>query len=83
MRVRLLSCAVAVSLGALTSGALADSLHRCADGTFTNKSQRQCAPYESKGIVRVQGEAAKSDTKQSVAEVKLLEGKDRTRGGAR
>jgi hypothetical protein len=55
-----------------------DDLYRCADGTFTNRPERQCEPYESTGIVRVQAptaEAAKStekddDNKPPLAEVK-------------
>ena len=47
----------------------ADQLYRCADGTFTNRVERQCTPYESTGIVRVQGVSAES--KQPFAEVKL------------
>jgi hypothetical protein len=45
------------------SALAADALYRCSDGTFTNRVERQCAPYESMGIVRVQRpsmEAAKS-----------------------
>jgi hypothetical protein len=57
-----------------------DDLYRCADGTFTNRVERQCQPYESTGIVRVQGrtrEAVKSpirgdEEKQRLAEVKRL-----------
>jgi hypothetical protein len=57
-----------------------DDLYRCTDGTFTNRAERQCQPYESTGIVRVQGEtreAVKSlekgdEEKQPLAEVKLL-----------
>ena len=30
-----------------------DRLYRCADGTFTNRVEQQCTPYEPKGIVRV------------------------------
>jgi hypothetical protein len=49
-----------------------DQLYRCTDGTFTNRVERQCAPYESKGIVRVQGGTAEA-SKQPVAEVKLFD----------
>jgi hypothetical protein len=31
-----------------------DGLYRCLDGTFTNRVERQCRPYESTGIMRVQ-----------------------------
>jgi hypothetical protein len=54
-----------------------DQLYRCADGTFTNKAERQCAPYEAKGIVRVQGETAEA-TKQPFAEVKVFGGSAKT-----
>jgi hypothetical protein len=54
-----------------------DDLYKCADGTFTNRVERQCQPYESTGIVRVQtatAGAAKStkddENKPPVAEVK-------------
>ena len=50
-----------------------DELYRCSDGTFTNRAERQCAPYESKGIVRVQGGPAEA-SKQPFAEVKLYNG---------
>ncbi len=52
-----------------------DTLYRCADGTFTNRVERQCVPYESKGIVRVQGgTAAKADEgKAPVAEVRRFQ----------
>jgi hypothetical protein len=58
-----------------------DDLYKCADGTFTNRVERQCQPYESSGIVRVQGasaEGAKStvnaeeDNKPPFADVKLF-----------
>jgi hypothetical protein len=48
-------CTLVLALSSVTSLSWADSLYRCADGTFTNKAARQCAPNESKGIVRVQG----------------------------
>lgn len=55
-----------------------DNLYKCAGGTFTNRVERQCQPYESTGIVRVQAataEAAKSlekddENKLPFAEVK-------------
>ena len=58
-----------------------DELYRCADGTFTNRVERQCPPYESKGIVRVQAGTAEV-SKLPFAEVKVLDesGKDRVRG---
>jgi len=55
MPVQTLLGTVTLSLGFLISTASADVLYRCSDGTFTNKVERQCPPYESKGIVRVQG----------------------------
>lgn len=42
------------------------------DGTFTNRLERQCQPYEAKGIVRVQGETAEA-SRQPFAEVKLFD----------
>ena len=49
-----------------------DQLYRCTDGMFTNRMERQCASYESKCIVRVQGGIAEA-SKQPVAEVKLFD----------
>ena len=49
-----------------------DALYHCPDGTFTNRVERQCPPYESKGIVRVQGETAEA-SKPPFAEVKLFQ----------
>ncbi|WP_447985849.1 hypothetical protein [Nitrospira sp. Nam74] len=54
------------------------ALYQCADGTFTNRVERQCAPYESKGIARVQGGSAEA-SKQPFAEVKPVKGQDRGR----
>ena len=80
---KVLRCIVLVlSISALGQVAWAtDDLYRCADGTFTNRVERQCQPYESTGIVRVQGatvEAAKStekgeEDKPPFAEVKLFQ----------
>ena len=52
-----------------------DDLYRCTDGTFTNRVERQCQPYESTGIVRVQvGPSEKTDApKPAFAEVKVVE----------
>jgi hypothetical protein len=47
-------------VGQIASGS--DQLYRCSDGTFTNRIERQCAPYESTGIVRVQGATAEAAT---------------------
>lgn len=59
-----------------------DDLYRCSDGTFTNRVERQCPPYESNGIVRVQSgrsneskSAVKHDEPtQPFAEVKVYDG---------
>jgi hypothetical protein len=64
-----------------------DELYRCSDGTFTNRVERQCAPYESKGIVRVQtghSDESKSTVKddeptQPFAEVQVYNGKQRVK----
>jgi hypothetical protein len=56
-----------------------NELYQCSDGTFTNRVERQCPPYESTGIVRVQTghpDESKSTVKndeptQSFAEVKV------------
>ena len=70
MRIPISLCTLTFALGLLAStSSWADSLYRCADGTFTNKAARQCAPYESKGIVRVQGSADIS--KAPVADMKI------------
>jgi hypothetical protein len=65
-----LRCMVLVfSVSALGHVAWAtDDLYKCLDGTFTNRVERQCQPYESTGIVRVQAataEAAKSAEKDN------------------
>jgi len=54
-----------VLLGVLCFGAVADAadrIYRCADGTFTNRVERRCAPYETTGIVSVlpEGETLRS-----------------------
>lgn len=69
MRMTTLFCTLALSIGGVHSTAWADSLYRCADGTFTNKADRQCRAYESKGIVRVQGSG--ESAKSPVADLKL------------
>lgn len=77
--VRVLGLAVLIlSVGPVTWAT--DDLYRCADGTFTNRVERQCQPYESTGIVRVQGgtrETVKSavrgdEAKQPLPEVKQV-----------
>jgi hypothetical protein len=39
-----------------------DRVYRCADGTFTNRPERRCAPYEPSGVVSVlpEGETLRS-----------------------
>ena len=64
-------CSMFVLLPAAEMVLAADGLYRCADGTFTNRVERQCPPYEAKGIVRVQGETTEA-TKLPFAEVKLF-----------
>jgi hypothetical protein len=59
-------------LGLVQAAWAVDELYRCANGTFTNRVERQCAPYEAKGIVRVQGETTEA-TKQPFAEVKVFQ----------
>jgi hypothetical protein len=41
----------------IASSTWAESVYRCSDGSFTNKAERQCHPYEPKEIGRVQSEA--------------------------
>jgi hypothetical protein len=87
---KVLRCIVLVlSISALGQVAWAtDDLYRCADGTFTNRVERQCQPYESTDIVRVQGataEAAKSTVKDDedkppFAEVNLFQESGQHRG---
>jgi hypothetical protein len=64
-------------LGLVQAAWASDALYRCADGTFTNRAERQCAPYEAKGIVRVQGGTAEA-TKPPFAEVKVFGGSAKT-----
>jgi hypothetical protein len=66
-------------LGLVQTAWASDALYRCADGTFTNRAERQCAPYEAKGIVRVQGETTEA-SRQPFAEVKVFQGSARQRG---
>jgi hypothetical protein len=69
-------------LGLVQAAWASDRLYRCADGTFTNRVERQCAPYEAKGIVRVQGETPEA-TKQPFAEVKVFQEPVRDTGKGR
>ena len=71
---------VLVSLAQVVSAG--DALYRCSDGTFTNRVEQQCPPYEAKGIVRVQGGTAEA-SKQPFAEVKLFQEPVRDRGKGR
>ncbi len=71
-------CTLVIAIGALTSVAVADSLYRCSDGTFTNRVERKCAPYESKEVGRIQvGNMRTDQAKPSVADVKLSRGSER------
>lgn len=68
---------LALGCGLLSLAQMASAsevLYRCSDGTFTNRAERQCQPYQAKGIVWVQGEAAKGDNaKEPFAEVKVFD----------
>jgi hypothetical protein len=44
---------LALAFALVPMASASDELYRCSDGTFTNRVERQCPPYESKGIVRV------------------------------
>jgi hypothetical protein len=59
-----------------------DALYRCPDGTFTNRVELQCVPYEAKGIVRVQGETVEA-AKQPFADVKVFQGPVKDTGKGR
>jgi hypothetical protein len=58
-----------------------DELYRCSDGTFTNRVERQCQPYDSTAVVQVQtGHSDESKTTmkkdeptQPFAEVKVYQ----------
>jgi hypothetical protein len=69
-------------LGLVQAAWATDQLYRCADGTFTNRAERQCAPYEAKGIVRVQGGTAEA-SRQPFAEVKVFQEPVRDTGKGR
>ena len=60
-----------VGLSIVQIASAGDELYRCSDGTFTNRVERQCAPYEAKGTVTVQG--AGDPAKKPFAELKLSE----------
>ena len=78
----ILTCGVLLASSILPLAQLAwanDDLYHCADGTFTNRVELHCPPYESKGSVMVQRESAGDSasiqtgkTKQPFAEVKLF-----------
>ncbi len=67
-----------VGLSIVQIASAADELYRCSDGTFTNRVERQCAPYEAKGMVTVQGVG--DPTKKPFAAVKLSENRGMHRG---
>ena len=54
MRIMIWSGTLLLTFGALVPMVVADSLYRCSDGTFTNRVDRHCAPYDSKPLGRVQ-----------------------------
>lgn len=68
-------------LGLVQVAWASDQLYRCADGTFTNRVERQCAPYEAYSIVRVQGETSEA-SREPFAQVKVFQGpvKDTRKG---
>ena len=70
---------MAVAVGAFASVASAEALYRCADGTFTNREDRNCSPYESKAIGQIHSSGARmtESAKPSVAEVKPYVGFER------
>ena len=72
MKVLRFTVLVLVMLPLVQTALASDALYRCSDGTFTNRVERQCPPYESKGVVRVQGGTAEA-SKQPFAEVRLLD----------
>lgn len=67
-----------VGLSTVRIASAGDELYRCSDGTFTNRVDRQCTPYEAKGTVTVQG--AGDSAKKPFAEVKLSENRGTHRG---
>lgn len=73
---------VCVLLSFPPSVSASDQLYRCSDGTFTNRVERQCAPYDSKGIVRAQAGTAEA-SKQPFAEVKVFDQRARNRQAGR
>jgi hypothetical protein len=84
-------CVVMVSTVLMASSTWADSLYRCADGTFTNKAERQCPLYEPKGIVQVQsklndeqaGGSTTSEAERPFAEAKLFDESAKKRSAGR
>jgi hypothetical protein len=61
---------LAVALALVEMASASDALYRCSDGTFTNRVERQCAPYDSTGVVRGQGATGKeSKNKESSEEL--------------
>ena len=67
-----------VGLSIVQIASAGDELYRCSDGTFTNRVERQCVPYEAKGTVTVQG--AGDPAKKPFAELKLSENRGLHKG---
>jgi len=67
-----------VGLSTAQIASASDELYRCSDGTVTNRVERQCAPYEAKGTVTVQG--AGDPAKKPFAELKPSENRGIHRG---
>jgi hypothetical protein len=59
---------LAVALALVEMASASDELYRCSDGTFTNRVERQCPPYESTGVVRVQGVTGKESKSRESSE---------------
>ena len=76
LKVAIVLAFVGLSIAKIASAG--DELYRCSDGTFTNRVERQCAPYEAKGTVTVQGVG--DPAKEPFAEVKLSENRGLHRG---
>ena len=49
----MIALAILFFLAASTAASADEQLFRCDDGTFTNRAERLCAPYESHGSVMV------------------------------
>jgi hypothetical protein len=70
--VKCLTVLAVMALQIVQMASASEDFYRCADGTFTNRVERQCAPYEAKGIVWVQGDTAEA-SRQPFAEVKMFQ----------